>query len=180
MVFLEKIYTYFQLKKIPVIGLYILTNDVYFSTIFFKQIKIDTPHYHKRYKHCDECMLELKTNNTIKHIMPFLIIDNAIFYEQTPPISKEDFIENLCTAVPNIQIVQLESAEMQNFEKNYNNIIISKNDNSYKRIEQIIFTVCNDFTIVQQKKYNKIIFIILTTLIVLIISFLLIYAVKKI
>ncbi|HON51732.1 MAG TPA: DUF1819 family protein [Bacteroidales bacterium] len=179
MIFLEKIYHYFQLKKIPLIGLYVLSNDVYFSTIFLKKISIDTPHYFKTYKHCDECLLELQTNSTIKHILPFIVIDNSIFLEQTPVTNKNEFIEAVFANAPNIHVVQLDNAELQNFVKDYNNTIISKNENSYKRVEQIIFTVCNDFTIIQQKKYNKIIFIVLSIIIILIISFLSFYIVQK-
>lgn len=179
MKFADRLYNYFQAKKIPMIGVYILSNDIYFSTLFLKKLTIENAYYHKIYKHIDECLLELRTNNSLKNTLPFLIIDNSIFEEISSTTNKDAYVDLVQTYVPNMYIIQMESIEMQNFEKAQNNLIISKNDNSHKRIEQIIFTVCNDFSIQQQKKYNKILFILLTSIITSIISFLIIYSIQN-
>ncbi|HPM12487.1 MAG TPA: hypothetical protein PK734_03235 [Bacteroidales bacterium] len=179
MTIVENIYNYFQTKKIPPIAFYMLSLDIYFTTIFLKKITIETQHFTKSFKHIDECLLELKTNNSLTESLPFIIIDNAIFQEITCVTDKNKVIEQISKIAPHIHIIQLENSDMYNFEKNEHTIIISKNDNTYKRIEQIIFTVCNDFIIAKQKKYNKILFVILSIVILSIISFLTIYATKQ-
>ena len=177
--FIKKIKSSISLKEILAIEIYFVSSDRIFNNILIKKISIEAPFKVKEYSNFDSFFEELTLHEEKIPNIHYIIIDAEIGNNHLPPISIEESIKKINNLNINKQIILLETAIQSQKKSNLSNITyIPKNDNSYKRIEQIIFTTHNDFQIITKKHTNKIILINILIGIFIIISFLTFYIVS--
>lgn len=175
----KKIKSYISLKDILAIEIYFVSNDRIFNNLLIKKISIGVPFKVKEHSKFDSFFEELTLHEEKIPNIHYIIIDTEIGNNHLPPISIEESIKKINELKINKQIILLDTSIQSQKKSNYSNITyIPKNDNSYKRIEQIIFTTHNDFQIITRKQTNKIILINSLIGIFIIISFLTFYIIS--
>lgn len=163
----KKLTHFIKNNNAPTIGVYCISNDYYFSAVLLQTIEIDTPHYKKNYKGFDDCLFELSSLSECAELLYFVIIDTDIITNQQELEYKEKLVQRLFAQNSNIVIIELESGDKNTQDITNQYFTIPKNSHSYKRIEQIIYTVYSDCYIEIQKNTNKIVFSILTVLLII-------------
>ena len=171
----DKIKKIFLLKSLPDITIYILSNDKFFTTIFFNKFNLEYPYTTREYKDYGMFINEINSIEYSKKKIPIVIVDITFFSDSTSQLNATESLQKTINDKSYIQIIFLESNLYEFSQKTDLYKCIYKNDNAYKRIEQIIFTTSNEFILKNQKKDNKKLFILLSCTIALIILFLVFY-----
>lgn len=171
----EKIKKIFLLESLPDITIYILSNDKFFTTIFFNKFNLEYPFTTREYKDYGMFINEINSIEYSKKKIPIVIIDNTFFSDSTNQLIASESLQKIINDKSYIQIIFLESNLNEFSQKTDSYKCIYKNDNAYKRIEQIIFTTSNEFILKNQKEDNKKLFILLSGISTLIILFLTFY-----
>jgi ATP-dependent Zn protease len=173
---LKTLKSYISLNEILAIEIYFVSGDRFFNTLLIKKISIGEPSKIKEFSNFDSFIEELTLHEGKIPNMHYIIMDSELGNNHLPPISIEECIKKIFELKIEKQIIILDSSIQSQKKVNLSNLVyIPKNDNSYKRIEQIIFTTHNDFQIITRKKANKIIFINTAIIIFIIITFLIFY-----